>query len=58
MSPQTHKKKVREKKRQLTKLQAQGKKRREENRELDRSLMDRQVSVLERQATETLAGQH
>ena len=53
---QVHKKKVREKKRQLAKLQMHRERRKEENRELDHTLMDKQVSVLERQAAEKLAG--
>ena len=56
VSLQTHKKKVREKKKQLARLNAQGEKRRGENRELDQALVENQVSVLERQAAEKLAG--
>lgn len=53
---QVHKKRVREKKRQLAKLQSQKQKRREENKQLDHTLIEKQVSVLERQAAENLAG--
>ena len=53
---QTHQKKVNEKKQQLARLKMQGVKRRGENRQLDKSLMDKQVSVLERQAADKLAG--
>ena len=48
---------MKEKKRQLAKLQMQGERRREENRTLDHTLMEKQVSVLERQAAEKLAGE-
>lgn len=53
---QVHKKRVREKKRQLAKLQSQKQKRKEENKQLDHTLIEKQVSVLERQAAENLAG--
>lgn len=53
---QVHKKRVREKKRQLAKLQLQSQKRKEENQQLDHTLIEKQVSVLERQAAENLAG--
>lgn len=53
---QVHKKKVREKKRQLAKLQSQKQKRKGENKQLDHTLIEKQVSVLERQAAENLAG--
>ena len=56
LSVQTHKKKVREKKQQLTKLKVQAERRRGDNRQLDQTLMDKQVSVLERQGAEKLAG--
>ena len=40
----------------MARLNAQGEKRRVENRELDQALVEKQVSVLERQAAEKLAG--
>ena len=52
-----HKTNVRARQRDLAKLRRQVEERREENRQLDRQLMEQQVAVLEREAVENLAGQ-
>ena len=51
-----HKTNVRARQRDLAKLRRQVEERREENRQLDRQLMEQQVAVLEREAVENLAG--
>lgn len=54
---QKHQKNVRERQRALERLQQQVEERRTENKSLDHQLMELQVSVLERQAVDNLAGQ-